>query len=311
MAEGLATPQVSVVMAVYNGADYLRPAIDSVLAQSLKDFEFIIIDDGSTDDTAKIIRSYKDQRIRLVSQANQGLAAALNKAIGLAKGTWIARQDADDVSSPDRLARQLAILRADGSLVMIGGSIKVIDEANRVKHEHRVLLNDPELKQELLVRSPFAHGSVVFSKQAFDECGGYRQTEWPAEDYGLWLRLAAQGHFANLDEPLYGYREHGEATSTRNLEKQNEHRDAIRAEAWRRRGELLDGRINTDAYAELEMGQRRLERIASNLLFSLRKALVRLELGTAVRTAGLLLADRRLRRKCARLIAVKLRFKHG
>jgi glycosyltransferase involved in cell wall biosynthesis len=298
-------------MSVYNGEGYLKEALDSVLAQTRQDFEFIIINDGSTDDTAKILASYKDERLRVHDQENKGLVAALNRGVKLAGASLIARQDADDCSELERLEKQLAFLEANPETVVIGSSMKVMDKSGRSLHEHRVLLNDPELKQELLVRSPFAHGSAMFRKQAFEKAGGYHQDEWPAEDYGLWLRMAQYGKFANIDEPLYVYREGVDSISSGNLQLQNQKKQAIQAKAWHQRKHLLAGTIKTVGYPALAMGQFRVERITGNLLFTFRRGLAKASLPTAITAGKHLLADRGLRRKCARLVAVKLRLKHA
>ena len=273
MAKDLKQPSVSIVLSVYNGAMYLRESLDSLLNQSFKDFELIIINDGSTDDTAKILSSYKDDRIKMYEQDNLGLVSALNRGIGLASGKYIARQDADDKSEPKRLERQVASLEDNTELVVIGSSMSVMDETSKKKHVHKVLLNDPELKQELLVRSPFAHGSVMFKKDAFNRAGRYRQNEYPAEDYGLWLRLSEFGNFANFDSPLYVYRESDRSISSQNAELQDTRKHEIQNMAWTKRRHLLAKRIDTSGYAELDMGQLRIDRITQNLTYVLGKSL--------------------------------------
>jgi glycosyltransferase involved in cell wall biosynthesis len=307
----MADTRLSVVMSVYNGGDFIQESVDSLLTQTIKDFEIIIIDDGSTDDTAKILKSYKDPRIKIFHQNNQGLVKSLNRGISLAAGKYIARQDADDKSEPDRLERQLACLEDNPAVVVVGSSIRIMDEKSRIKHVHHVLLNNPELKQELLVRSPFAHGSVMFNKDAFVKAGGYLENEWPAEDYGLWLRISIEGDFANLDAPLYVYRESSGSISSRNSALQEQKKRDIQAKAWLQRRRLQSKKIDTTAYQELEMGQQRIERIAHNLIFVLRKSLRKLHLFAAIRTKLLLLMDKGLRRKWFRLIAIKLRLKDG
>lgn len=303
-------PVVSVVMSVYNGEAYVKTAMDSILAQSFKDFEFIIVDDGSTDSTATILKGYTDPRIRIITQKNQGLVASLNTGIQEAVSGLIARQDADDASYPERLELQYKTMREDPNIVLTGSSMSTLDMSGRVINSHYVLLGDPELKQELLVRSPFPHGSVMFRKQAFRSAGGYLRNEYPAEDYGLWIRLAGYGKFANINQPLYMYRENLEGISRNNGSKQRNNTEALRTEAWKNRKQLLPPHISAAAYGRLEMEQDRLERIAGNILFCLAKALVRLELLSAVKLTRLLFASGAIRRKGARLILIKLRLKH-
>ena len=262
-------PVVSVVMPVYNAGLYLSQAVESIQAQSFSGFEFIIIDDGSTDDGSKILKKYaeQDKRIKLITQKNQGLVASLNRGIKQAKGKYIARQDADDASAPLRLEKQVHYLEAHPEVVAIGSSVEVMDEAGKILHRHTVLLNDPELRQELLVRSPFAHGAVMFKRQAALEAGLYDQASWPVEDYDFWLRLSKYGQLANLDEYLYIYREHGQSISSENAELQQRQLEAVRAEAWVERGRLLPQRQpKISAYKKLDMGQLRIERLFDNVV---------------------------------------------
>jgi glycosyltransferase involved in cell wall biosynthesis len=126
-------PLISVVMPVYNAAQYLREAIDSILNQTFRDFEFIIINDGSTDRSLEIIQSYNDDRIRLINQKNTGLAKALNNGIAIAKSDFIARMDADDISIPERLTSQFSFLESNVDVVAVGSNAEVIDkEGNHV-----------------------------------------------------------------------------------------------------------------------------------------------------------------------------------
>lgn len=214
------TPLVSVVMSVYNGEKYLRDSVESILNQTFKDFEFIIIDDGSTDNTKKIIQSYKDKRIILISRENRGLVASLNEGIEKAQGVYIARQDDDDISLPGRFKTEVDLLEDHEDIVAVGSSIIVIDERGGQIAEHRVLTEDRELRDELLIRSPFAHGSIMFKKTSAQEVGLYQKQFWPAEDYDLWVRIGTQGKFANINKPLYKYRVNSEGISAQNETKQ-------------------------------------------------------------------------------------------
>ena len=265
---------VSVVMGAYNADSYIKAAVDSILGQSFTDFEFIIINDGSTDKTGKILANYKDKRIRVISQDNQGLVASLNTGIKMASGKYIARQDADDISEPTRLEKQIDLLQSSNKLVVAGSSIKVMDMGGKIMHEHRVLLNNPELKQELLIRSPFAHGSVIMQKDAVTKAGGYLKSEWPAEDYGLWLRMAEFGNFANLDEPLYIYRENVAGISAVNTSFQHEKVSKLHNYAWQRSKLLLKpGRINLSRYKNLAHGQERINRILNTSSWIAKKSI--------------------------------------
>jgi len=200
-------PVVSVVMPVYNGGAYVREAIESILNQTLTDFEFIIINDGSTDDTEAVIRSCQDARIRLITQSNHGLVYSLNRGIDLAKGVYIARMDGDDISARERLELQVSLLESRPRISVVGTAITRMDHRGRPIGTEYYLANDPELRQDLLTRCPFAHGSVVMRRHWVKKVGGYREEFWPAEDYDLWRRLALVGELANIVKPLYFYRE--------------------------------------------------------------------------------------------------------
>jgi hypothetical protein len=213
-------PLVSVVMPVYNAAPYVRNAVDSILGQTFHDFEFIIINDGSTDNTTSIIDGYRDPRVLIITQANHGLVYSLNRGIELARGTYIARMDADDVSLPDRLAKQVEMFAKEPGLCVVGTSIIRIDEAGKQLGMECYLAHDAELRQDLAIRCPFAHGSVLMRTSAVQQVGGYRQEFWPAEDYDLWRRMAAVGQLANSLEPLYQYRVHGKCISVMEDSKQ-------------------------------------------------------------------------------------------
>jgi glycosyltransferase involved in cell wall biosynthesis len=228
----LAPPRVSVVMSVYNGAAYLKAAIDSILAQTFADFECIIIDDGSTDTTKKIIRSYADSRIRLVEQTNHGLVFSLNQGLKLARADLIARMDADDISLPERLTHQVAFLDAHPDHVLVGCGLSFIDAQGHELYPSPLLVNDPEIRLEMLVRCPFAHGSVMYRHEPALQAGGYRQAAWPAEDYDLWHRLSAFGKFANLDSILFQYREHAAGISQSNQAIQVAQTATVREATW-------------------------------------------------------------------------------
>lgn len=268
------SPTISVVMSVYNGADYVREAIDSILGQTFFDFEFIIINDGSTDKTSEILLSYSDKRIVVISQKNQGLVRSLNIGVDKSRGKYIARQDADDSSNPKRLEKQVEYFNTHPDVVLVGSSINVMDENSHTLHQHHLLLGDSELRQELLVRSPFAHGSIMMKRSAFIKTSGYREIYWPAEDYDLWLRLSQYGKLANINECLYNYREHGESISAKNIALQNKAMEAVQKLAWNKRDQLVVlKKIHFSHYKKLTMGQQRVERITSNTRLLINKAL--------------------------------------
>jgi glycosyltransferase involved in cell wall biosynthesis len=200
-------------MSVYDSEKYLREAIDSILSQSFKDFEFIIIDDGSTDRSAEIISSYDDPRIRAVSNAtNLGLPASLNRGLDIAAGEYIARMDADDVSLPERLARQVSYMDAHPEIAASGTWAKDIDADGR-EFSTRCLPFGERMKYEFWRPSPIVHPSAIIRKS---HLGSLRyDIRLPhAQDYDLWLALRARHELGNLPEFLLLYRVHpGSITS--------------------------------------------------------------------------------------------------
>jgi len=201
-------------MSVHDGEQYLREAIDSILGQTLKDFEFIIVNDGSTDHTAEIIGSYVDPRIRLMSnKAKLGLPASLNLGLDVAAGEYIARMDADDVSLPERLAKQVGFMDAHPEVAASGTWAKDID-ANGRELGARCLPFDERMKCEFWRPSPIVHPSAIIRKS---HLGNLRyDIRLPhAQDYDLWLGLKARHELANLPEFLFLYRVHPASTTSR------------------------------------------------------------------------------------------------
>ena len=207
------SPTVSVLMSVYNGERYLTEAVDSILGQTFADFEFIIINDGSTDSTADILRSYKDSRIRIFEQSNIGLTPSLNRGIALAQGEYIARMDDDDISMPDRLAREADFLDAHPEVGVVGTGCLIRDEIKGAEREHSVPISDQELRCSLVKGNPFIHSSVMMRKSVLEAVGGYDESYLFAQDYALWVQLAVQTQMANLPEVLVIHREHRESVS--------------------------------------------------------------------------------------------------
>ncbi len=289
MDQNLTMPKLSVVMSVYNGEHYLKEALESILNQTFADFELIVINDGSTDSTPKILKSYKDPRLVIVHQENKGLVKSLNTGCKMAKANLIARHDADDKSLPTRFDKQIKYLKDNRQAVIVGSSMSVMNKDSKILHEHRVLLNDPELRQELLVRSPFAHGSVMFRKSAFEKAGQYNKDYWPAEDYELWLRMSLHGKLANLDDCLYIYREHAESISTGNDRVQKQQIKAVQELAWKHKTHLMSKqKIRLSSYKKLTLGSQRVDRIVSNVASVSKKAVRRKNLVFALQNARLL-----------------------
>lgn len=213
----LDNPKLSVIMSVYNGEKYLREAIESILNQTFTDFEFIIINDGSTDNSLAIIRSYDDRRIRsLNNETNIGLTKSLNNALKVATGEYIARQDADDISLPDRFEAQLKYFEQYPEVALLGTSKYVISEDGTILRKV-IALSNPG--RTLLKENVFTHGSVMFKKAVVDELGYYNEFFKYSQDYELWLRIAKQYEVRNLKSVLYYLRFHSNNIRIKNKEQ--------------------------------------------------------------------------------------------
>jgi glycosyltransferase involved in cell wall biosynthesis len=211
------TSLISVIMSVYNSEKYLLEAIESILNQSYNNFEFIIINDGSKDNSLKILKKFqeKDSRIILINRGNKGLAYSLNEGISLAKGDYIARMDADDISFPDRFEKQIKAME-DRKLDICGGTIKEFynNGKSRIK---QYPLYDNEIKLSLISLSPFAHPAVMMKKNIFDKVK-YNILE-ASQDYDLWAQIAINGFtMGNIEDIVLKYRIHdGQITVQKRL----------------------------------------------------------------------------------------------
>lgn len=210
-------PKVSVIMPVYNAERFLRESIESILNQSFSDFEFIIINDGSRDNSLNIIKEYaeKDSRIKIIDQENTGIVGALNNALKISKGEFIARMDADDISEKERLEKQYDFLQKEKAY-LCGTWAKIIDENGR---ETGQKFNYPKKKwlqnKFYLIRgNPFIHPSVMFSREIFekekDKNNNLYRDYKHIEDYELWTRIVPKYKSVNLQEYLIKYRIHSE-----------------------------------------------------------------------------------------------------
>jgi glycosyltransferase involved in cell wall biosynthesis len=196
-------PEITVLMPAYNAGPYIREAVDSVLSQTYRDFELMIINDGSNDDTREILESYTDPRIKLVHQENMGLVKTLNKGLSLIKSKYVVRFDADDVCYPHRFQEQYDFLKANPDYVLVGGEADYMDE-----HGNFIFLykfkeyEDEEIKAAAFRECPFIHSSVMFVRQAVIDAGGYNPRAITFEDHLLWHNLAAYGKMKNMHHPL-------------------------------------------------------------------------------------------------------------
>lgn len=212
--ESSTAPLVTILMPVFNGQTHLAAAIESILKQSYAHFEFLIIDDGSTDQSAHIIATYTDSRIRFLSNwRNLGLVATLNLGIEYSSGKYIARMDADDVSRPNRLAVQVALLE-QGAADISGSFFEVITENGDYQRTLSAPLSMDTVIACLANTVPFAHGSVMLRKAFLEQHQLRYEPKSSIEDFDLWIRVfEAGGIFANAPEALYQYREHTHSLS--------------------------------------------------------------------------------------------------
>lgn len=198
------TPKITVLMPVFNCELYIREAIDSVLIQSYSDFELLIIDDASTDQTVSIIKKYDDSRIQLIEKPlNTGYTNSLNYGLTIAKGKYIARMDGDDISLPERFAKQVAFLDANPEVVLCGTSYKILGNDKHISMPE----SHEAIKLNLLKGNCIAHPSVMLRKKVLNEFSiVYDTTKEPSEDYDLWVRMLSIGKLHNLQDILLEYR---------------------------------------------------------------------------------------------------------
>jgi len=259
-------PIISVLMPVYNAEKYIQAAVESILKQTFTDFEFIIINDGSTDGTLKILEDYalQDERIRLISRENKGLVATLNEGVALAKAPLIARMDADDISLPARFQAQVDYLNSHQDVVALGGASIIIDENSMELHVLVPPLGDEEIQENALKgHCPINHPTAMIRTDVIKHVGAYSNEFYPSEDLDLWLRLGEQGKLANLEKPTIKYRFLSDSISGRMVAEQLQAaKDACEA-AWKRRG--ISGKF--EATGEWRAGESKQSRHSSLLKF--------------------------------------------
>lgn len=202
----VSSPAVSVLMSVYNGHNYLKESIESILSQTFSNFEFIIVNDGSEDESLDVILDFfqKDRRIVIISQQNIGLTKSLNRGINIAQGKYIARQDADDKSRPDRILKEVEFLEANPDYFMVGTAYEVSDEEKMILNGPDVplIIDHSQILSAICKFNPFFHSSVIFRNDAA-QLGYFYDTRFGyAQDYELWLRVVRHYKVQNLPEKL-------------------------------------------------------------------------------------------------------------
>jgi len=200
--------KISVVMTVYNGEEYLEKSVCSILNQTYADFEYLIVDDGSTDNSLKILQEIIDPRVCIIKQKNQGQTSALITAIEQAQGELIARIDQDDYSLANRLIRQVEFMDANPKVVLCGSRWQELHNENLIPQKTHFVHSNTDLRKKISCFNPFAHSSVMFRREAYLKVGGYNKNFSIAMDYDLFARLMRIGEAHNIEEVLTVIRMH-------------------------------------------------------------------------------------------------------
>lgn len=249
--------KVTVLLAVYNGERYLTNAIESILAQTFSDFEFLIIDDGSNDGTKDILGKYaKEKRIVLIrNKENIGLTNSLNKGLKFARGDYIARQDADDISLPDRLKRQVNFLDSNAGVAILGTNLKHIDSMGTpMKRQPKPYpTSSGVLSWMLFFRNCLQHPTVMMRRNVTEKLGGYNAQLPLCQDYELWLRASFKYRLSNLPDILVKYRCHTDNLSVRQRELQQRISDSIVLSSL---NEFLGKKLNISTVQTMRNGER-------------------------------------------------------
>lgn len=229
-----ASPTLSIVMPTHNRAGYIGIAIESVLIQTYSDWELIVVDDGSTDETEAVVEAFikRDARIHYIRQnQNKGIASTRNNGVAQARGRYIAMLDSDDAwSSPEKLARQIAALEADPELGIVGTWLEIINEkgvhtGDRLSYAQ----DDAGIRAKQIYKNSFAQSSVIFRKDAFEKAGGYDGRFIVTDDHDLWLKIGRSYRFATLPQYDLLYRRHsGNITRTRRITAAHEELEILR-----------------------------------------------------------------------------------
>lgn len=215
-------------MPVYNNEKYLRPAIESILNQSFCDFEFLIINDGSTDSTKSIIKSYNDPRIKYEeNKENLGIVETLNKGLKLSKGKYIVRMDGDDISLPERLSSQYNYMEQNPEIGVSGGRVEII--GNMTSYSTKPNNSPEEIKANLIFNTPFSHPSVIIRKNVLSANNLFYDENFPhAEDFELWTRVSKYSKLGNLNKKILKYRMHNKSICNTHSETQRQTAQKIR-----------------------------------------------------------------------------------
>jgi len=250
MSRLISPPLVSVLMAVYNSERYLAQAIESILNQTLREFELLILDDGSTDRSLAILQRYaaQDARIQIQSRENRGISQTRNQLLQMAEAELIAVMDSDDVALPERLAKQMTFLQQQPEVLCLGSAFDLIDAQDRRITSLPVPLNNAEIQRQLLAgHAAIFQPCAMMRRSAVQQVGGYNPAMTQAEDLDLWLKLGEIGQLANLPDVLVKYRLHPDSVSERDCALQRQKALAACQQAWQRRGCVGQSEVQFEA----------------------------------------------------------------
>ena len=229
-------PRVSVVTSVYNGEAYVEECIDSILNQTFQDFEYIILNNGSTDRTLEILNRYTDPRLHIIHQDNLGISRSLNKGISLSKSELIVRLDADDYSLPNRLEKQVTFMEQHPEIGFCGSRFKELIGTQFFTQKVQFIEKDEEIRKIVSCFNPFSHSTIMIRKTIFTKSGGYNSKFEYSQDYDLWVRMLNFGKAWILKEELGVTRTYEQSESYRNARKQKLEGLRIRWNAFRKFG---------------------------------------------------------------------------
>ena len=226
------SPKVSVVLPVYNAKRHLKPALESLLCQSFRDFELIAIDDGSTDGSSAVLAKYaqQDERIKILTQNNEGLVSALNRGIKESQSNYIARMDADDIAAPERLSLQFNYMESHPECVVLGSWVTFIDDAGLPFFNYKTNTSHKTILKDILQGNGGAiiHPSLFIRRQALVDIGGYDPKCKHFEDFDLYLKLIDYGTFYNIPEYLLQYRRHFKSINfTKNIQEVHQQKELV------------------------------------------------------------------------------------
>jgi len=255
------SPAISVLMPVWNCGKYLSAAIKSITRQTFKDFELVILDDGSTDHSLEVVRDFasRDSRIRFHNRANTGIVGALNDALAMSRGEFVARMDGDDICDATRLETQIALMRANPELVVSGTGVLYTDPRGRPLYAMKPPVSHEEIMAELLRGHSMAitHATAIFQAAVLKSVG-YREKYKYIEDMDLFFRLSTKGQFGNVTDVLYNYRQHPGGTNATKFAAQQKLKRELLTEVYAERNlgppnlEIPEGTASTlsDLYAD-------------------------------------------------------------